>query len=75
MIESSQSIITLQGPPEDEKQLLLSKQWGSFFYDDSLLSSKSSAAGKKTLNTFWGYVIRKYSDITVPNLEYFAGEL
>lgn len=53
---------------EEEEAYLLSRQWGSFFYhpeDDPLHN--------RHMNTFWGELITKYSDVAIPSIEYIAG--
>ncbi|XP_052244584.1 5'-nucleotidase domain-containing protein 1-like isoform X3 [Dreissena polymorpha] len=53
---------------EEEEEYLLSRQWGSFFYhpeDDPLQN--------RHMNTFWGELVTKYSDVAIPSIEYIAG--
>lgn len=54
---------------EEEKELLLSDFWGPFLVDMPRKNQDSNIM----MNTFWGDVISRYSDITVPSLEYLAG--
>jgi hypothetical protein len=56
-----------------EKAFLTSRNWGSVFTDDHDLADHV-ADGKPYMNTLWGYVIRKYADIAIPQLEYVAGK-
>ena len=67
------SLLIFQGPSELEKEYLTSQCWGSLFTDDNPNSSVTNN-GLKYMNTLWGYIIRKYSDIAVPHLQYLAGK-
>jgi hypothetical protein len=55
-----------------EKEFLTSRQWGSIFTDDHVVANHV-VDGKHYMNTLWGYVIRKYADIAIPQLEHVAG--
>ena len=65
--------VVFKGPSELEKEYLTSQIWGSLFTDDNPNSSSPNNA-QKPMNTLWGYIIRKYSDIAVPTLDYLAGK-
>lgn len=52
-----------------EKEYLTSRYWGSLFTDDHLPEKNEG----KLMNTLWGFIIRKYADVAVPQLEYIAG--
>lgn len=54
---------------QEEEAYLLSKQWGSFFYHP-----EDDPEHNRHMNTFWGELITKYSDIAIPSIEYIAGE-
>ncbi|WAR09332.1 NT5D1-like protein [Mya arenaria] len=53
---------------EEEEAYLLSRQWGSFFYHP-----EADPLHDRHMNTFWGELITKYSDIAIPSMEYIAG--
>ena len=55
---------------EEEIAYLLTDFWGPFLVEED---GQSRGKGPKEMNTFWGEVIGKYSDIAVPSLEYLAG--
>jgi len=57
-----------------EKKFLTSRQWGSIFTDDHVVANHE-VDGKRYMNTLWGYIIRKYADIAIPQLEHVAGKL
>ncbi|CAH1799056.1 unnamed protein product [Owenia fusiformis] len=59
------------GPSVEEAEFLASSKWGSFFYDNSCMG-KEEGKGPKMMNTFWGYLIRRYSDISIPQLDYIV---
>ncbi|XP_013385820.1 5'-nucleotidase domain-containing protein 1 [Lingula anatina] len=67
-------------PSKEEQAFLSSSLWGSFFRDETLEHLNSNETKPKTdseakfkhMNTFWGYLTRKYADIAVPQLEYIA---
>ncbi|KAK2186752.1 hypothetical protein NP493_190g04027 [Ridgeia piscesae] len=56
-------------PSELEKAYLTSHSWGSFFTDTHPLKPQDDL---RYMNTLWGYVIRKYADLAVPQLEYIT---
>lgn len=58
-----------EGPSGTEKEFVTSKKWGSFFTHQSAKSSIS----EPTMNTMWGYFIKNYASIAVPQLDYIAG--
>lgn len=62
----------LQGPSGTEKEFVTSKKWGSFFTHP--MGESSSKPSQPTMNTMWGYFIRKYASLAVPQLDYIAGE-
>ncbi|WAR09331.1 NT5D1-like protein [Mya arenaria] len=53
---------------EEEEAYLLSQQWGSFFYHP-----EADPLHDRHMNTFWGELITKYTDIAIPSMEYIAG--
>lgn len=55
-----------EGPSGTEKEFVTSQKWGSFFTDQPEDSSHR-------MNTMWGYFIRTYASIAVPQLDYIAG--
>lgn len=62
-------------PSDLEKQYLTSRKWGSFFTDSAIPSdSGESSEGLKVnyMNTLWGFIVRKYADIAIPQLEYVS---
>ena len=59
-------------PSELEKAYLTSHSWGSFFTDIHPLKPQDEV---RYMNTLWGYVIRKYADLAVPQLEYITGKI
>lgn len=64
---------THQVPDKLETEILSSSLWGSFFYDDAIdKTPKIMGSGNKHMNTFWGYLIRRYADICIPQLDYMA---
>ena len=64
----------LQEPSDVEKEYLTSRQWGSLFTDDHTPADTAAAEGKRPMNTLWGYIIRKYADVAVPQLEHISGQ-
>lgn len=54
-------------------RLLSSRQWGSLFTDNNERTNHEND-GRSYMNTLWGYIIRKYSDIAIPHLECIAGK-
>ena len=71
----------VEEPPKLEKEYLTSSSWGSFFTDtcdienDETVESNSKPTEQPTvkyMNTLWGYIVRKYADIAIPQLEYIA---
>ena len=50
-----------------EKEYLTSQKWGSLFTDDS--SPQKEGSDLAYMNTLWGYIIRKYTDVAIPQLE------
>lgn len=55
---------------EEEEAYLLSKQWGSFFYH-----AEDDPLHNRHMNTFYGELITKYTDVAIPSIEYIAGML
>lgn len=53
----------------EEEAYLLSKQWGSFFYHP-----ENDPLHNRHMNTFWGELITKYTDVAIPSIEYIAGK-
>ncbi|KAK7471553.1 hypothetical protein BaRGS_00035781, partial [Batillaria attramentaria] len=53
---------------DDEIDYLLTDFWGPF-----LIHPTKDMKAPLQMNTFWGDVISRYSDIAVPSLEYLAG--
>jgi hypothetical protein len=64
-----------QEPSDLEKEYLTSRYWGSLFTDDHLPAREKETRKLKNMNTLWGFIIRKYADVSVPQLEYIAGTL
>ena len=75
-------------PNSREKRYLTSHSWGSLFTDQALTKADlpdnkkdkvventedSDDEELKRMNTLWGFVIRKYADLAVPQLEYITG--
>ncbi|KAI0224835.1 5'-nucleotidase domain-containing protein 1 [Lamellibrachia satsuma] len=58
-------------PSQLEKVYLTSHRWGSFFTDKHPLQQQDDST-VKYMNTLWGYTIRKYADLAVPQLEYIT---
>lgn len=58
---------------KEEKILVASSRWGSFFTHPRS-NEQVNNAKQHPLNTFWGDLIRKYSKIAIPLLDYIAGE-
>ena len=63
----------MQEPLDLEKEYLTSRQWGSLFTDDHTVPNCNTDKTKTYMNTLWGYIIRKYADVAVPQLEYISG--
>ncbi|XP_071818580.1 5'-nucleotidase domain-containing protein 1-like isoform X2 [Apostichopus japonicus] len=59
-----------EGPSGTEKEFVTSKKWGSFFTHP--MGESSSKPSQPTMNTMWGYFIRKYASLAVPQLDYIA---
>eukprot|EP00111_Clytia_hemisphaerica_P006930 TCONS_00020068-protein len=68
---------------KEEKLLIASSQWGSFFtHPQSSHQDGTTSNGKQNgstsndevheINTFWGDIIRRYSDLAIPLLDYLA---
>ena len=58
-------------PSSETKEYLTSHSWGSFFTDSD--GSPSNGEPKRPrMNTLWGYMVRKYADVTIPQLEYVS---
>ncbi|CAD5111311.1 DgyrCDS627 [Dimorphilus gyrociliatus] len=55
-------------PSQDEKEYLTSLSWGSLFTD----GKSCDDSPEPCMNTLWGYIIRKYADVAVPQLQYIA---
>ena len=66
---------SFQQPPQLEKEYLSSQQWGSVLTDDrtAVGTDYVEQDGFKPMNTLWGYIIRKYADLAVPQLDYLIG--
>ena len=56
---------------ERNLEFLTSRKWGSLFSDDHLVGILEDD-GQRYMNTLWGYIIRKYADIAIPDLECIA---
>lgn len=56
---------------KEEKILVASSRWGSFFTHPRS-NEQVNNAKQHPLNTFWGDLIRKYSKIAIPLLDYIA---
>ena len=54
---------------KEEIDYLLTDFWDSF-----LVHRDGMSGAPVEMNTFWGEVIGRYSDIAVPSLEYLAGK-
>ena len=52
-----------------DREYLLSKVWGSFFYQPD-----EDPQHNRHMNTFWGEMITKYTDIAIPSIEYLASK-
>ena len=68
-------ILYPQEPPVREKQYLTSTHWGSFFTDTHPQADHNtvSADNRHQMNTLWGYLVRKYADLAVPQLDNIVG--
>jgi hypothetical protein len=53
---------------KEEIDYMITDFWGPF-----LVERSADSTDPFEMNTFWGDVIGKYSDIAVPSLEYLAG--
>jgi len=54
---------------KEEKIIVASKQWGSFFRHDR---DDTLNCDNKSINTFWGSIIREHSRIAIPLLDYLT---
>lgn len=61
---------TLQQLLKEEKLLIASQQWGSFFAHPV---SVGNSHEEVMADTFWNGILKDYSKITVPLLDYMAG--
>lgn len=61
---------------KEEKLLIASSQWGSFFtHPNDVQDGKEkndSMDAEHEINTFWGEIIRTYSKLSIPLLDYLA---
>ena len=65
--------LKLDEPSPQTKRYLTSHSWGSFFTDDGIVNRCDDVSSTKLLmNTLWGFMVRKYADIAIPQLEYVA---
>ena len=53
---------------KEEKLLVASSQWGSFF-----THPRDTTTKQPDINTFWGDLVRRYSKLAIPLLDYIAG--
>ena len=59
---------------KEEKLLIASSQWGSFFtHPKNNQNGNSNSDGRHEINTFWGDVIKTYSCLAIPLLDYLTG--
>ena len=61
----------LDEPDAQTKRYLTSHVWGSFFTDDHV-DNRGDDKTKLLMNTLWGFMVRKYADLAVPQLVYVA---
>ena len=56
---------------KEEKLIIASNQWGSLFTDDFDNGSESDS---HPINTFWGDIVRCYSRLAIPLIDYISGK-
>jgi HAD superfamily 5'-nucleotidase-like hydrolase len=78
-VEPSGKKKKVEEPSDLEKVYLSSTYWGSFFTDTipervakSDKTSNINNESKNYMNTLWGYIVRKYADVAIPQLEYVS---